>query len=195
MFSQILALDKTGAPSEWINYEHAAVYYAKNRVLWELGGDAVLRGGWSRMTGERTTMPIRNIIAVDGMNTTKFRTCVPALTNNTLFARDCYICAYCANEFPTVSLTRDHVHPLSKQGENTWKNCVTACKICNNKKADRDIDDIAMNLHYVPYTPDLAEHMILSNKRILDDQMVYLKKMITNKNSRILQSLESRKRH
>lgn len=184
---RILALDVGGLPMEWINFERAAKYYAEDLVSWELGDTFKLFGGHSGRTGERTTLEISNIIAVKGLNGSELYTRVPELTNKTLFARDLHVCAYCGERYSSSRLTRDHVHPRSKGGPDTWNNVVTACLPCNNKKADRDINDIDMNLLYVPYTPNRAEHLILSNRNILDDQMEYLLKLVSNEKSRVFQ--------
>jgi len=45
---------------------------------------------------------------------------------------------------------------------------------CNHKKADRTPEEAGMKLLAVPYTPNLAEYLILSNRRILADQMEFL---------------------
>jgi 5-methylcytosine-specific restriction endonuclease McrA len=42
---------------------------------------------------------------------------------------------YCGCE-NRKTLTLDHVIPQSKGGPNKWGNLVTACKKCNNEKAD-----------------------------------------------------------
>lgn len=57
------------------------------------------------------------------------------LTRQNVFKRDAYTCAYCGDT-DKGSLTLDHVIPQSKGGPNTWDNLVTACKRCNNEKAD-----------------------------------------------------------
>lgn len=57
------------------------------------------------------------------------------LTRQNIFKRDAYTCAYCGDT-DKRSLTLDHVIPQSKGGPNTWDNLVTACKRCNNEKAD-----------------------------------------------------------
>ena len=45
-------------------------------------------------------------------------------------------CAYCGAK---VSLTRDHVIPVSKGGINTKHNIVPACKSCNSSKHNNDV--------------------------------------------------------
>ncbi len=60
------------------------------------------------------------------------------VTNTFLFARDGYRCQYChrgqADLRHRECLTRDHLVPLSRGGDNDWTNVVTACSSCNTKK-------------------------------------------------------------
>ncbi|MEP7326710.1 MAG: HNH endonuclease, partial [Gemmatimonadota bacterium] len=53
------------------------------------------------------------------------------VTNTFLFARDDYRCQYChrtqADLRHRECLTRDHLVPLSRGGNNDWTNVVTAC--------------------------------------------------------------------
>ena len=72
------------------------------------------------------------------------------VTNTWLFARDGYQCAYCGRHQSELGdrdfLTRDHVVPTSRGGANTWENCVTACRRCNGRKADRTPAEARMEL-------------------------------------------------
>lgn len=43
-------------------------------------------------------------------------------------------CHYCGGNFSPGELTMDHVVPVSRGGQSTKGNLVTACKECNNKK-------------------------------------------------------------
>ena len=97
------------------------------------------------------------------------------LTNRTLFQRDRNLCLYCGREFSVRDLTCDHVLPASRGGRNVWENCVAACRACNQRKNNRTPEEARMKLLAVPYTPNLAEYLILSNRRILVDQMAFLK--------------------
>ncbi|TNW08178.1 HNH endonuclease, partial [Xylella fastidiosa] len=99
----------------------------------------------------------------------------PALTNQALFARDDHLCLYCGQQFSRFQLTRDHVIPISKGGLDTWENVVTACFHCNSLKANRTPQQAGMRLLAVPYRPSWIEHLILSNRNILADQMAFLK--------------------
>jgi 5-methylcytosine-specific restriction endonuclease McrA len=148
-----------------------------------------LRGGTNAITGERSTLTIDTIVALDNKTSpTKFRRDTPALTNRELFARDRHLCAYCAVQFTASRLTRDHIHPRSKGGPDVWENVVTACRACNQTKDARTPSQANMVLNYVPYVPSYNETMILKNRRILEDQMEFLIKGVS-KNSRLHQSI------
>jgi len=64
--------------------------------------------------------------------------------------------------------------PVSRGGSDIWDNVVTSCRACNQKKDNRLVEETALEMLYIPYTPSRAEAMILENRRILADQMDYL---------------------
>lgn len=183
----ILQLDIAGNPQRWITYEDSAYYVAKDLVGWSLGEvDITLHGGISRLTGQQSTLTMKTIIAIKSkINPRQFRTNRVPLTNKTLFRRDQNVCAYCGDSFGITHLTRDHIHPQSKGGDNTWTNVVTACEICNKKKGDKSLEDSNMRLIYVPYVPNRNEYLILQNRKILTDQMKFLLTGVS-KESRLL---------
>jgi 5-methylcytosine-specific restriction endonuclease McrA len=90
------------------------------------------------------------------------------LTQRNLFVRDKSTCQYCGRHRSKFKqgefLTRDHVHPQSKGGQDTWKNVVAACITCNNKKADYLLSEIDMKLLKEPFVPTVFE--IISKARI-----------------------------
>lgn len=178
--AQVLRLDKSGFPMEWIGMQEAACLYAKDMILWTMGSIKVtLHGGTSRLTGLQTTLDIAPVIAVDGQlheNAHK----VPRLTNTALFARDKHTCLYCGEQYGKTSLTREHVVPKASGGKDTWTNCVTACKACNNQKGNRTPEQAGMNLLAIPYKPNKFEYLALNNRNILADQMEYLSKGFAN---------------
>lgn len=178
MHPLILALDVAGNPHHWITHEEAAYYYTKKLVAWDFGSEGcVLHGGTSRMTNEQSRLAMSSIIAIKGKNLRPemmARYNKPTLTNTALFQRDRNVCGYCGNEFTSSLLTRDHVIPSSRGGENSWMNCVTACKRCNNAKGDMTPEEYGHELLYIPYVPNRAEYLILTNRKILMDQMDFL---------------------
>lgn len=64
--------------------------------------------------------------------------------------RDLYVCQYCTKKLSHKEATVDHVVPVSKGGDLTWENVVTACRDCNNKKSDKDLDKSGMKLYNKP---------------------------------------------
>lgn len=172
----VLTLDTHGVPHRWVTWQHACFYYAKDQVAWTLGEHAfTVYGGKNRLTGERSEITASSIIAIKGkaMAMKSFNQ-VPPLNNRELFHRDRQMCAYCAVSFNSTKLTRDHIKPFSKGGLDTWMNVVTACRACNERKSDRTPEGAGMELVYLPYVPNRAEYLILTNRRILADQMEFL---------------------
>jgi hypothetical protein len=53
-------------------------------------------------------------------------------------------------------------------------NSVTACRACNERKGNHTPEQASMELIYLPYVPNRAEYLILTNRRILADQMEFL---------------------
>lgn len=179
----ILQLDESGTPSDWCDWQTALCYKAKDMIVWSLGDISFdFKGGNSRLTGERTEVSIPSIIAVRSQaKSGKYTRKVPTLTNSNLFRRDLFTCAYCGKIYREEKLTRDHIHPVSKGGKNTWMNTITACKPCNNYKGSYLLADIGMELRFAPYVPTRAENMLLANRTILTDQMDFLKNCIPEK--------------
>lgn len=173
--TRVLALDAGGRILDWISCCDAACLYARGAVAWTLGEPCItLRGGMNRLTGRQSLLEIHPIIAGAGHVRAGMYDPAPALTNAALFARDRMLCLYCGQHFPRGELTRDHVLPLSRGGRDIWANVVTACWTCNVRKASRTPQEAGMPLLAVPYRPSWVEHLILSNRNILADQMEFL---------------------
>lgn len=172
----ILRLDVTGQPVKWIPWQEAVCIYARDMVAWTAGRHAFeLHGGTARLTGRKSIIEVNSIIAVRGEDKLAHRRHVPPLTNRELFSRDGRMCLYCGREHREEELTRDHVVPISKGGRDHWANVVTACRRCNTHKGGRTPEQANMPLLAIPYIPNLAEYLFLRNRRILADQMQFLK--------------------
>ncbi|MBM0103244.1 HNH endonuclease [Steroidobacter sp. S1-65] len=145
-------------------------------IAWATGtNEFLLRGGRQRATGIQSLIRANSIIAIKGKDyIVRNFDHVPMLTKDMLLARDRHICAYCARRFKAAELDMEHIQPRSKGGEDSWMNLVAACKACNHRKADRTPEAAGMKLHYVPYVPNRYEAFILSNRKILADQMEFL---------------------
>lgn len=100
------------------------------------------------------------------------------VTNTFLFARDDYVCQYCGRHQRAMRgrefLTRDHIFPASRGGENVWENVVTACSPCNHRKGDRTPDEARMPLLSEPGEPNHV-HLVWAVRRVTDAQARYIR--------------------
>ncbi len=173
---RLLALDAHGRALNWISWQDAACLYARGAVAWTLGEPCMtLYGGLCRATSRQSRMDLHPIIAGRSHVRASAIDPTPALTNTALFARDQSLCLYCGRHFSRQLLTRDHVEPISQGGLDIWENVVSACFHCNSRKGGRTPQQASMPLLAVPFRPSWIEHLILSNRSILADQMSFLK--------------------
>ena len=174
----VLKLDVSGLPVRWISWQDAACIYSRKRVNWEAGEDFfVLTGGMRN--GHRTQLRVNTIIAVADRSRRFGQT--PHLSNQALFARDHNTCLYCGQRHGFARLSRDHVHPRARGGQDVWENVATACRDCNGRKDCRTPEEAKMPLLAVPYAPNMSEHLILQNRNILADQMSFLSQFGSNR--------------
>jgi 5-methylcytosine-specific restriction endonuclease McrA len=168
----ILRLDVAGQPRGWITVHEAISAYAKGDVIYGIGETLPpYFGGVQRLTGQRSRIDLQPIVAIQGRIIQSFS---PPLCNRTLFRRDNHRCLYCGQQYSRTDLTRDHVLPTSRGGNNRWENVVAACKRCNWQKDDRTPEEAHMPLLAVPFKPNPFEWHFLAKDRILTDQMDYL---------------------
>jgi len=100
------------------------------------------------------------------------------VTNTFLFARDGYRCQYChrpPSELRTREcLTRDHIVPMSRGGDNDWTNVVTACSTCNTRKGNRLPNECGMSPLVPPTEPHFV-HLSWAVRRLTVTQAKYIK--------------------
>ncbi len=181
MSLRILRVNTAGFPLEWLSWQEAVCLHARELVSWTYGEEVMeVHGGHSRLTGEQTVMTLNSIMACRGKVFTKSRV-EPPLTNRALFRRDQNVCLYCGNVFKECQLSRDHVHPLSRGGTDSWTNVVTSCKRCNTRKGNLLIEESSLELLALPYCPNHAEYLALTHSgRILGDQMAFLRRQFSS---------------
>ncbi len=174
----ILSLDRAGNPRDWLNSEHAVHLLSTGRVLAPLGRHARrVYGGINAASGRRSSVQLSSILLTSARVETRHWAgeYEAPLSNRALFARDGHLCLYCGKAFGPRGLTRDHVVPVSRGGNDRWSNVVSACRECNQRKRNRTPSEWGVELLAVPYAPCYAEYLILSGKRILADQMEFLR--------------------
>jgi len=100
------------------------------------------------------------------------------VTNTFLFARDDYTCQYCGRHKSELRgrqfLTRDHILPVSRGGGNAWRNVVTSCSPCNNRKGGRLPSEAGMKLLSEPREPNHV-HLVWVVRRVTDTQAKYIR--------------------
>ena len=100
------------------------------------------------------------------------------VTNTFLFARDDYTCQYWGRHRERLKgrqfLTRDHVLPLSRGGDNSWTNLVASCSPCNNRKGDRLPREAGMRLLSEPREPNYVR-LVWTVRRVTPTQARYIK--------------------
>ncbi|MGR3221096.1 MAG: HNH endonuclease [Candidatus Anammoxibacter sp.] len=62
-----------------------------------------------------------------------------------VFERDSYKCHYCDKQLTRFSATLDHIQPVSKDGDNSFENLVTACLHCNSERGNKAVMDFITN--------------------------------------------------
>jgi len=185
MNAKVLRLNKAGTPIAWLSWQETATLVAKDQVLWSLGGAVRTIHGGINSCGDRSQLVLPSIIACDGrVDGSPFTS---TLSNSLLFARDQYLCMYCGEQFPSRDLSRDHIVPTSRGGQDVWTNCVTACRRCNNRKGNSLLEETNLELLAIPFTPNRYEFFYLSNKDVLADQMEFLKPRFSRYRTRMIQ--------
>ena len=176
---QVLRTDAAGMPLEWVNYQDAVRLYHLGQVAYACGTLLYrIHGGRNARTGLRSIIEVSSIIATYGNHHALAKArehYIPPLNNPALFKRDAHLCLYCGITHSAADLSRDHIRPLSHGGEDSWNNVVTACKRCNNHKAGRTPEQAGMQLLAIPFTPTHAEYIYLQGRRVLVDQMEFLR--------------------
>jgi 5-methylcytosine-specific restriction endonuclease McrA len=185
--TRVLSLDAHGRILDWMHWQEAVCLYVRDAVVWTLGEPCLtVHGGTNRCSGEQSVIQLHPIVAARGHARGRAMDPAPSLNNSALFARDRQVCLYCGGHFQRPQLTRDHVVPTSRGGRDVWTNVVTACVACNLRKGNRTPQEAHMPLLAVPYRPSWVEHLILSNRNILADQMEFLRSHLPKRRAQAL---------
>lgn len=94
------------------------------------------------------------------------------LSRREIFWRDGFRCQYCGQQ--VRELTLDHVKPRVKNGSHTWENVVTACEVCNHRKAGRSPQEAGMQLLREPRPPKANPYYHLMHRRLPEEWNSYL---------------------
>lgn len=182
---EILVCDAGGNPVNWVDYERASLYYENGKVLWELGDIIRLNGGINAISNQRSRLDLYSIIGIKEARPRRAPMDRLVPTADMLYCRDNYTCAYCGfkgSRRDDKRLSKDHVHPRSKGGRDSWENLITSCKTCNWWKDDKTLAEADMQLRFQPYVPTHPEFLMIKRKdRMLPEQLEYLQQVVPHR--------------
>jgi 5-methylcytosine-specific restriction endonuclease McrA len=138
-----LLLNISGEPLKLMSWSNAIrlVFADKATVLEEY--DSPLRSCYLNMNKPA-------VIRLNTYHKTKYGV---RLSRENIYARDGYRCQYCGERYGAEYLTLDHIIPKSRSGKDSWKNLVTCCTWCNNKKDNKTPSEAEMPLLRIPEQP------------------------------------------
>jgi hypothetical protein len=87
-----------------------------------------------------------------------------------VFKRDSFTCQYCSAKPPRVPLEVDHIIPVSKSGDNTISNLITACFDCNRGKSNIELHDVPLALIDTIERKRIAQSQYLEFKKIINEE-------------------------
>ncbi len=119
--------------------------------LWYIGKVEVLEEHDEKISSPSITVPCPSVIRLKKYSKRNKESIV--WSSNNVFARDNYQCSYCGTAHAPRSLTIDHIIPKSRGGKKTWENTATACRSCNQAKADKTPQEAGMKLLITPTKP------------------------------------------
>jgi 5-methylcytosine-specific restriction endonuclease McrA len=144
MNAKVLILNQNYEPMSIINVRKAIVLLYLGKAELIEANDAL------RVRSVSMTMPFPSILRLGVYVRVPYKKII--LSRKNILRRDAHKCQYCGRS--DLTLTVDHVMPMSRGGEETWENLVCACVTCNNRKGDRTPDEALMPLRRTPMRPN-----------------------------------------
>ena len=161
------------------SFEPLTIVPARRAVRLVLDGKAEIleQDGARRFRSESRVVPCPSVIRLVRYVHVPYRF-RRQVTNTFLFARDDYTCQYCGKHKSDLRgrefLTRDHIVPVSRGGENRWDNVVTSCSTCNHRKGDRLPREVGLRLLSEPLEPNYV-HLVWVVRRVTSAQAKYIR--------------------
>lgn len=144
MNAKVLILNQNYEPMSIINVRKAIVLLYLGKAELIEANDAL------RVRSVSMTMPFPSIVRLGVYIRIPYKKII--LSRKNILRRDNHKCQYCGRS--DLTLTVDHVLPISREGEDTWENLVCACVLCNNRKGDRTPEEAVMPLKRKPMRPN-----------------------------------------
>lgn len=153
--NKCIVLNSTYEPLTIVSSKRALILYLEGKAHIVKNHDAVVRSPTTQFHLPSTIALKRYI-----KNRQLYRVAAP-LTQKNLHVRDNNTCQYCSRKIdelrPSEKMTRDHIIPSSRGGQNNWLNVVVCCSTCNNKKGDNWLHNTDLQLIREPRVPSVFE--------------------------------------
>ncbi len=152
-----LLISTAHEPIAFIGYRRMISLMRRNvvEVLADWSDDNILPG-----VSTPAVMKLKNFV----LASTKHQ--MSSYNRSVVLARDEFKCQYCNKSLVYREATVDHIVPRSRRGINHWTNCVTSCKSCNRKKADRTPVEANMSLLKRPGYPSITHFWMANVQRV-----------------------------
>jgi 5-methylcytosine-specific restriction endonuclease McrA len=148
------------------NYQPLNVCNARRAfVLLDLGKAELMENGRGYVRSVTRTFVVPSVIRLVYM--VKRPLMERRLSRRAVFYRDSFTCQYCGTE--TRALTLDHIMPRSRGGSHVWENVVSACILCNHRKAGATPREANMRMLREPKAPRPNPYYLFHNRSILDE--------------------------
>jgi 5-methylcytosine-specific restriction endonuclease McrA len=144
-FKKVLLLNASYEPIKVISWERAMVLWFCEKVEILEYHNLFVRSARSRFQLP-SVLKLKTYVYPNHLRHVRF-------SRENIYLRDNYTRQYCGKKFTPNELTLDHVVPVSKLGPKNWQNLVSACRRCNQIKADRTPQAAGMKLLKEPLTP------------------------------------------
>lgn len=162
----VLVLNATFEPLNIVTVRRAIVLLLKEKA-------EVIEATEARIRSQYLTLDVPLVIRLVYYVRVPHRLFLP-LTRRTVLARDHYTCQYCGAQPAKSRLTVDHVVPRSRGGETDWKNVVTACVPCNQRKGQRTPQEAGMRLLALPQRPQYIALVLLGKAQAHESWRKYI---------------------
>lgn len=162
----VLVLNATFEPLNIVTVRRAIVLLLKEKA-------EVIEATEAQMRSQYLTLDVPLVIRLVYYVRVPRRLFLP-LTRRMILARDHYTCQYCGAQPVKSRLTVDHVVPRSRGGETDWKNVVTACVPCNQRKGQRTPGEAGMRLLAPPQRPRYIALVLLGKAQAHETWQKYI---------------------
>lgn len=138
-----------------LDSSYQTLYFASERSVWKLlyAEKAEVVSTWDESVNWVNNSKIKHPAVIRLKN--YVRKFIPKFqySRKVVMSRDQYCCQYCGKALTPREATIDHVLPRNLGGKSTYLNCVTSCRPCNSKKANKTLEQCGLKLISEPFVP------------------------------------------